>query len=159
MKLYELSQSYSQLLDLADSMDMEVFQDTLSSIEEAIEEKAENIAKLIRCLESDAKAIKEEEERLATRRKALENKISGIKQYLFNQLEVAGLDKVKRPTVTVSIQLNPPSVDVIDEKLIPSEYRIPQDPKIDKKAILTALKDGLVIDGCSLKREKGLRIR
>jgi predicted nucleic acid-binding Zn-ribbon protein len=83
LKLYELSQNYvTQLLELADSLDQETFQDTLSSLEEAIEDKAENVAKLIKCLDSDCKAIKEEEQRLADRRKALENKISSIKEYL-----------------------------------------------------------------------------
>jgi hypothetical protein len=41
LKLYELSQNYVQLLELADSLDQETFQDTLSSLEEAIEDKAE----------------------------------------------------------------------------------------------------------------------
>lgn len=159
MKLFQLTQNYMELLDLADSMDEEIFRDTLASLEEAIEDKAENTAKLIKCLEADAKAIKEEEQRLADRRRTLENRISSIKEYLFNQMEVAGLDKVKRPTLTVSIQANPPSVEVSDESLIPSDYMVPQPAKIDKKAILTALKGGLLIEGCSLKQGKGLRIK
>ena len=159
MRLYELSNSFTQLLEMADVMDQEVFQDTLQAIEEELESKVENTAKLIRCLEADAKAIKEEEQRLETRRKSIENKIGHIKEYLFNQLTVAGLDKVKRPTITISIQLNNPAVEILDESLIPSDYIIPQPSKIDKKAILTALKDGLIVDGCDLKREKGLRIK
>jgi hypothetical protein len=159
VKLYELSKNYVQLLDLADSMDEEMFNDTLSSLEEAIEEKAENMAKLIRCLESDCKAIKEEEQRLGDRRKALENKISHVKGYLQEQLEFAGVDKVKRPTVTVSIQLNPPSVLVKDESLIPSHYMIPVAPKLDKKAVLSFLKEGGEVPGCEMQRLKGLRIK
>lgn len=159
MKLYELTQNYAELLDFADSMDQEVFQDTLSSIEGAIEDKTENTGKLIRCLEADAKAIKDEEQRLAERRKAIENRIKGVKEYLFNQLELAGLDKVKRPTITVSIQLNNPSVEVLDESIIPSSYMVPQPATIDKQSILKDLKDGVIIDGCSLKRTRGLRIK
>jgi hypothetical protein len=159
LQLYKLTQNYAQLLDLADSMDEEMFRDTLSSLEEVIEDKAENTAKLIKCLEADCKAIKEEEKRLADRRKAIENKVSSIKEYLFNQLEVAGLDKVKRATVTVSIQLNNPSVEVLDESIIPSSYMVPQPATIDKKSILKDLKDGVIIDGCSLKRTRGLRIK
>jgi transcriptional regulator of heat shock response len=159
LKLYELSQNYVQLLELADSLDQETFQDTLSSLEEAIEDKAENMAKLIKCLDSDCKAIKEEEQRLADRRKALENKISSIKEYLQNQMEVAGLNKVKRPTITISIQANPPSVEVMDESLIPSTYMVPQPSKIDKRAILTALKEGEFIPGASIKKTMGVRIK
>jgi selenocysteine lyase/cysteine desulfurase len=106
---------------MADVLDEQTFQDTLQAIEEAFEDKTENMAKLIKCLEADCKAIKEEEQRLADRRKALENRVSNIKEYLFNQLEVAGVDKVKRPTITVSIQLNNPSVEVLDESIVPSD--------------------------------------
>jgi hypothetical protein len=159
VKLYELTQNYSQLLDLADSMDEEMFRDTLSSIEEALEEKVENTAKFIRCLDGDIEAIKAEEKRLADRRKALETKVSNCKTYLQEQLEFAGIDKIKRPTVTVSIQANPPSVEVADESLIPIEYMIPQPSKIDKKAILTDLKNGLWVEGCSMKQGRSVRIK
>jgi transcriptional regulator of heat shock response len=159
VKLYEISQNYSQLLDMVDVLDEETFRDTLQAIEEALEDKVENMAKFIRCLEADAKAIKEEEQRLADRRKALENRVSSVNEYLQNQMEVAGLDKVKRPTVTVSIQNNPPSVEIADESLIPSDYMIPQPSKIDKKSILSALKEGLVIEGCSMKQGRSVRIK
>jgi uncharacterized protein YlxW (UPF0749 family) len=146
-------------LELAESMEEEVFQDTLSSLEDAIEDKAENMAKLIRCLEADAKAIKDEEQRLADRRRTIENRISSVKEYLQNQMEVAGLDKVKRPTVTVSIQNNPPSVSILDESLIPSTYMIAQAPKIDKKGILTALKNGEEIYGAEMVQGRSVRIK
>jgi hypothetical protein len=157
--LYEMSQARAQLLELADSMDTEVFIDTLAAIDEELEDKVENTAKLIRCLESDIEAIKSEEKRLADKRKAIENKVSSIKEYLQHEMEVADISKVKRPTLTVSIQANPPSVEVFDESKIPSTYMVPQPSRIDKKAILTALKDGLLIEGCSLKQSKGVRIR
>lgn len=159
MKLYELTSSYTQLLDLADSLDEETFRDTLSAIEEAIEDKAENTAKLIRGLEADIEILKAEEKRLADRRKALESKVSNTKTYLQEQLEIAGVDKVKRPTITVAIQNNPPSVEVADESLIPSHYMIPQPSKIDKQAISTALKEGLLIAGCSMKQTRSVRIK
>jgi transcriptional regulator of heat shock response len=140
-------------------MEEEIFQDTLSSLEDAIEDKAENMAKLIRCLDADAKAIKDEEQRLAERRRTIENRISSVKEYLQNQMEVAGLDKVKRPTVTVSIQNNPPSVNIVDESLIPSTYMIAQAPKIDKKGILTALKNGEEIYGAEMVQGRSVRIK
>lgn len=159
MKLYELTQNYVQLLEMAESMDEEMFRDTLQAIEEALEDKVENTAKFIRCLEADIEAIKAEEKRLADRRKSLENKVANTKAFLQEQLEAAGLDKVKRPTITVTIQNNPPSVEIADESLIPPDFRIPQPDKIDKKAILSALKEGLVIDGCTIKQTRGVRIR
>ncbi|MDP4087429.1 MAG: siphovirus Gp157 family protein [Bacillota bacterium] len=159
MKLYEISQNYLQLLDMADQMDQEVFLDTLASIEEAIDDKIEHTAKFIRSLEADVEILKAEEKRLADKRKVLENKISGVKEYLQHEMEFAGIDKVKRPTLTVSIQLNPPSVCVMDESLIPSDYMIPVAPKIDKKAILKALKEGEEIFGCEIQQTRSVRIK
>lgn len=159
MKLYEITQDYAQLLDMADSMDETLFSDTLSAIEEVLEDKVENIGKMIRCLEADAEAIKAEEKRLADKRKSIENKISSIKSYVQHELEVAGLNKVKRPTITISIQANPPSVLVKDESLIPSHYMIPVAPKLDKKAVLSFLKEGGEVPGCEITQSRSVRIK
>jgi uncharacterized protein YlxW (UPF0749 family) len=158
MKLYELTTNYLSLMEMAEEMDTDTLKDTLESIEEEINDKAENIAKLIKNLNADVDALKIEEKRLADRRKSLENKVTHLKEYLQNQLEVAGLDKVKRPTLTISIQNNPPSVKVLDEKLL-SDYMIPVEPKLDKKAILTALKEGMEVSGAELQQTRGVRIR
>lgn len=159
MKLYELAQNYAQLLEMAEEMESEALVDTLASLQDAIEDKAENIAKLVKNLEADVKVIKEEEQRLAERRRAIEAKVERLKTYLQEQLETAGIEKVKRPTITVSIQNNPPSVDVIDETLIPADFLIPQPAKVDKKSILERLKNGEAIPGVTLKQTKGVRIR
>ena len=159
MKLYELARSYAELLDRAEEMESDALVDTLESLQEAIEDKAENVAKLIKNLEADAKIIREEEQRLAERRRAIEAKIERLKSYLQEQLETAGIEKVKRPTITVAIQANPPSVDVIDETAIPIDFLIPQPAKVDKKSILERLKNGEAIPGVTLKQTKGVRIR
>ena len=158
MKLYELARSYAELLDRAEDIDTEALVDTLASLQDAIEDKAENTAKIIKNLEADAKIIKEEEQRLAERRRSIENKVTRLKEYLQEQLEVAGLQKVKRPTITVAIQNNPPSVEIADEKLIPSEFMIPQ-YKVDKKSILERLKNGEMVPGAKLVQGRGVRIR
>lgn len=159
MKLYELTDDYLNLLEVAEELDEETFQNTLEAIEDAIEDKVENTAFLIRNLEADIKTLKDEEKRLKGRRQALENKVARMKDYLFEQLEKAGIDRVKRPLITVSVQNNPPSVKVIDEKLIPSSFMIPQPPKLDKKGILEKLKNGENVPGVELAQGRSLRIR
>ena len=159
MKLYELTEIYLNLLEMAEQLDQETFQNTLESIQEELEDKVEHTAKFIRCLEADIAAIKAEEKRLADRRRALEEKADRAKDYLKDQLMKAGIERVKRPTITVSIQNNPPSLDVIDETLIPDDFLIPQPAKIDKKTILERLKNGEEVPGVTMKQTKGLRIR
>ena len=159
MKLYELTSQYKQLQDMADDLDPMTLKDTLEAIEESIEDKAENTAKLIRSWEAEANAIKEEEKRLANRGKALENNIKYTKERLFEQLRIAGIEKVKRPTITVSIANNPHSVEILDSTLIPSDFIIQKDPEIDKKGLIEAIKRGEEIPGAMLYQGRGLRIK
>ena len=49
--LYQLSESYIKVLELAEQLDEEILRDTLDSINEAIEYKAENLAKIVKEVE------------------------------------------------------------------------------------------------------------
>lgn len=159
MKLYEYTQDYLHLLEISEELDQDVLIDTIESITESVEEKAENIAKIIRTFEAEVKILKAEEERLAAKRKTHENKVNYLKKYLFEQLEAMGINKIKRPLFTISIQNNPPSVDVINPDEIPSHLWNHPEPVLDKKRILSLLKEGDDIPGVAMKTSKGLRIR
>lgn len=159
MKLYQLVSDYKRVQEMADEVDQGTLIDTLDAIHESIEDKTENTAKLIRSWEAEANVIKDEEKRLADRRKVIENRITSLKLYLQTHMEVAGIDKVKRPTLTVSIRNNPPSVSVIDQSIIPVDYIIQQEPKISKTEIAKALKNGEFVPGCELVQTKGLMIK
>ena len=157
MNLYELSVAFQEVQNM--ELDSEVMQDTLDSIEDAIENKAENIAKLIRNLESDVAAYKEEEDRLKTKRQATENKVKWLKTYLEDNMKLTGKTKFKSGMFKFSIQKNPASVNILDERIIPEEFLIPQLPKIDKTALKDVLKTGVEVPGAELKQTEGLRIR
>ena len=160
MRLYELSENYRQVLDLIDEgAEVDTLHDTLESIEGAIEEKAEGIAKVILGMTADINAIKAEEKRLADRRRALENRQNWLKAYVQFHMEKTGLKKIKLPTVTISVQNNPPSVECETSKL-PSQFveqRIDYIPR--KKELMKALKAGKKIEGAELRHKKSLRIR
>lgn len=118
------------------------------------------MAVLVKSIDSDVTALKDEESRLAKRRKALENKQTNIKLYLENQLKFMGIDKVKTPLFTVALQKNPPSVNILDDDLIPDEYKKTVTTiTTSKKEILEDLKLGLIIPGAEIKQGKSLRIR
>ena len=157
MNLYELSLSFQEVQNM--DLDPEVMQDTLDSIEDAIENKAENIAKLVRNLESDVSAYKEEEDRLKTKRQATENKVKWLKTYLEDNMKLTGKTKFKSGMFNFSIQKNPASVNITDEKIIPEEFLIQQPPKVDKTSIKEILKRGIEVPGAELKQTEGLRIR
>ena len=157
MNLYELSLAFQEVQNM--DLDPEVMKDTLDSIEDAIENKAENIAKLIRNHEADISAYKEEEDRLKTKRQAMENKVKWLKTYLEDNMKLTGKTKFKSGMFNFSIQKNPASVNIVDEKAIPEEFLIQQPPKVDKTTLKEALKNGIEIPGAELKQTEGLRIR
>lgn len=157
MNLYELSLAFQEVQNM--ELDPEVMKDTLDSIEDAIENKAENIAKLIRNLESDVSAYKEEEDRLKTKRQSTENKVKWLKTYLEDNMKLTGKTKFKSGMFNFSIQKNPASVNITDEKIIPGEFLIPQPPKVDKTSLKEILKRGIEVPGAELKQTEGLRIR
>lgn len=157
MNLYELSLAFQEVQNM--ELDPEVMKDTLDSIEDAIESKAENIAKLVRNLESDVSAYKEEEERLKTKRQATENKVKWLKTYLEDNMKLSGKTKFKSGMFNFSIQKNPVSVNITDERIIPEEFLIQQPPKVDKTSLKEVLKNGIEVPGAELKQTEGLRIR
>lgn len=157
MNLYELSQNYLAVQDM--DLEPEMLKDTLDSIEEAIEVKAENIAKWIRNLEADKKAFEEEEKRFKEKKQAADNRIKSLKLYLEDNMRLIGKTKFKAGVFNFSIQNNPPSVEVFDEALLPERFLIEQPPKIDRAGIKELLKAGEEVPGAELKQTKGLRIR
>lgn len=72
--LYQLSESYIKVLELAEQLDEEILRDTLDSINEAIEYKAENLAKIVKEVEGKAELIDSEIKRLQERKTSLLNK-------------------------------------------------------------------------------------
>ncbi len=159
MNLYELTGKYKQLVEMEEEMDPTLFHDTLDSLEDAIEYKAENIAMIIQQFKADAKNLKEEEQRFAKRRQAIENKIGNLQEYLYNNMKEVGADKIKSPRFTIYIQKNPMSVNITNEALIPDEYFIPQEPKLDKKSLKEDMQLHGEIPGAELVQSEGVRVR
>lgn len=162
-KLYELGEQYrafNQFVDAAwdrDDLsedDLQMYIETLESIQDEISVKVENIAKFMKNIEGDIKAFKEEEERLAKKRKYLQNKYDGLKSYTQSVLEVNKIDTVNAGIFKVKLQKNPPSLNILDESKVPDTYKIPQPAKIDSKAILADVKAGKNIEGVELVTDK-----
>ena len=159
-KLYELSTGYKNIEYLLENgEDNEELEAVLNSLGEEIEDKAENIAKLIKNYEADIEAFKAEEKRIAERRRTLENDVKRLKEYLFNNMKLTGKTKFKKGTFSFNIAKNPASVEIVNQDIIPMDYRELVEV-INKKDILQDLKNGKDVQGAILRDDnESLRIR
>ena len=158
--LFELKDNYQQVYDLiAEQEDEQILKDTLASINDAIEEKADGYVAVIKSLDADNNAIDEEIKRLRQRKSSNQKGVKRLKESLQEVMEQTGKEKFKTSLNSYSIANNPPSLDVIDETLIPKQYYVEQKPKLDKKELLKAVKGGLELKGVELKQSRSLRVR
>lgn len=155
MKLYDIAEIYENLENIDDEVAVATAMD---AVEAALEEKLESTAKVIRNLEAEAEALEAEEKRLKARKTAVRNRIADIKGYVQENLEAMGKDKVTSGIFKWSIQANAPSVNILDESLIPDAYwKIERKPM--KTEIKKAIETGELTEGAELVRTKSLRLR
>ena len=145
---------YEMTTDLVNLMDEEINENTKEEIIEAIklqmEVKAENIIAVIRNYETRIEAIKAEEKRLAEYRKSEQKSLERLKEYTTYCMEQLGNKKLDTSLGRISLRKKPASLNIVNEELIPSEYKeLVQTVKIDKAQIKKDLKDK-VIEGVEL---------
>lgn len=167
MKLYEIANDYIALLNAIDEGEIpeEAIADTLEAITGEINEKADNIACLLKDLDADIVAIKAEETRLAERRKAKEKSAERIKQYLADTLQRMSIDKVETARNKISFRKSE-SVEVLDEYSFiqwaqenREELLTYSAPKVNKTEIKKALKSGDEIAGVRLVINQNIQIK
>lgn len=162
--LYELTADFMALLEMAEDPDTDpvAFEDTMEALGLEIEDKADGYAKVIRQLEGNIAACKAEIQRLKTAATVMDNNIKRMKENLQDTMEVTGKRKFKTPLFSFGIQKNPPSLvlDAVDTGMIPGEYLIPQEPKVDTAKMKADLKGGLDLTGIAhLESGYSLRIK
>ena len=155
MKLYEIAEMYEAMESLDESIDITA---ALENIDGALEEKLENVAKLVRNLEAEAKAYEEEERRLRAQKQAAKNRIESIKRYVKENLEEIDRDKVKAGIFKWSLQNGPGRVEITDETKIPEEYFVTEIKPL-KSEIKKAIEEGIITEGAEIVRDKSLRLR
>jgi len=151
--LYNLVGQYSVLLDIEE----EGFEQALNELKGQIEDKVENIGKLVLSLKASQEVISEETERLNQRREALKKRQDWLKDYLLREMTAAQIKKVQRDVVTVSLRKAPPSCVVNDLNQIPEICKrfIPATWEPDKKMIIERWKaTGEIVPGVAIIADK-----
>lgn len=166
--LYVLTSQYLELAErLADGdHDAQTVADTIeaSGIVDSLQDKAQGIEYVARGALAHHATIDAEIARLVTLKARRDKVAQGLRDYLKQNMERAGISKIECPMFAISIKQNPPSVDVIDPLSLPKEYWRTPEPKPpiaapDKNAIKQALQAGIDVMGARLVHGTRLEIR
>jgi len=162
--LYELSTELAVINDEIISAEGELTPDLearLDSVALDFRAKSQNIAKWTLDIAGVESMIEAEIARLQRKKKAAEGLRTRLMAYIKSCMDQADVQKIESPTVTLRIQKNPPSVEILEEQKLPARFiKIKQITEIDKTGMLAALKNGEDVPGARLVTERThLRIR
>ncbi len=134
----------------------DVVEDDAEMIETAVEGET-NLKEAIsaavdRILELDAheEAIAARIKALSERKERFAHQSERIKAAIHVAMGQAELRKIELPQATLGVRAVPPKAEITDEAMIPSKFFKPQDPKLDRKAVLDALKAKEEVPGATL---------
>lgn len=164
LTLYNITNKFAELMDIAENGELteEEYNKLGEELALELQNKSSNIIGYVRNSELLIEAMKAEEKRISDMRKAGEIKIEKFKQYVKDNMERLGLDKIPTELGTLSIAKNPMSVEIEDETAVPEEFKtIVQTVKVDKTAIKNHFKEtGEVVAGVQIVDDKtSLRIK
>lgn len=152
MKLYEISDQYAALMDMADDIPADALSDTLESIQADFDEKAINVALVIQNLKSDENQLKEEIDRLASKKKAIKARQDRLREYLLTNMQAIKKINVKSPLINITLKRTPAKIDKSEDwesrfvnwaqENNRDDLLFFYDPEPDTKAIMRALDNG-----------------
>lgn len=164
MKLYEIANEYQDILEQSfDQETGEVNENTLSKLDEIsvqLHEKGIAVASYIKNIDAERKAIEDAKKSMAEREAKLDKEIDFLTQYLQNNMEKCGITEIKSPYFVIKLKKCPFSTDIINESLIPDEYRkVKAVVTIDKVKLKEEMLAGVVVPGALLKQNNRIEIR
>jgi hypothetical protein len=160
---FEMAAQYRQLAELlAERHDDErVIADTLESISEPLDARLENLAKMVRNIESAARGVEETISHLEARHAGLRRAAERGRKVILDLMRAAGRDRATTALFSIAVKKNPLAVVVDDAASVPSAYLTYHDapvPTPNKRAIASALKAGIPVAGVHGEQDVRLEI-
>jgi len=157
VKLYELTESYNQIKEL--DLTEEEQQSLLDNVEGSIEDKVENVVKVIKDNEGTIEAIKNEVSRLNQMKASLTSKNDSLKRYIDTSMQIIDKDKLSAGLFKISYRKSS-SLTITDESLIPVQFIkiVPETKVVDRVELKKFMKDNHV-EGAVVKNKKNLQIK
>ena len=152
--LYEMSRELALINDTIIDAEGEIsleLETRLNSLPQEFEAKALSIGKWTLDLAGNEAAIDAEIKRLQAKKRVTVNLEARLTEYVKTAMMQSDRLTIKSPTLTLAIQKNPPSAEIVSEEMLPAQFtRIVQTITVDKKMVLDALKEGYEVPGAKL---------
>ena len=139
----------AQLLEAFPDLDEQTLLDTL----EGASDLNEMLASIVRAYLEDrtlAAALKQRTDDMRERLSRLQATADKKRDLITGVMERAEIRKLLEPDFTVSLREVPPGLQVTDEEVIPADFWKTQAPRLDRTAVLAALKGGEKVPGTCL---------
>lgn len=158
MKLYELTEEYARVLELAE--DGEDIGDVLAMLGDRLDDKADRCMAVLKNLEADEACARAEADRLSRLAKSRKGQSKRLRDYILACMDASGVTRIKGPRFTITAKDGPEGVTVEDVDQVPDEYLKAPKREADKTAIKRAWKEnGECVPGTHVARKRVLAIR
>nr|DAT42433.1 MAG TPA: resistance protein [Caudoviricetes sp.] len=162
MNLFELGQQYQELADRED-LDPTVLADTLDSIEDTWNSKANNIARWIESLDADVEWLMKKKRSISDELSYRKNLRANLMTYLTSAIDDRGLKEVHTDDYILRPRNYKQRTVIDDEDKIPGEYRNYAKYQgmydVKKNDVYKALKDGKDVPGAHLEPNRNTVIK
>ena len=162
MNLFKLGQQYQELADRED-LDPTVLADTLDSIEDTWNSKANNIARWIESLDADVEWLMKKKRSISDELSYRKNLRANLMTYLTSAIDDRGLKEVHTDDYILRPRNYKQRTVIDDEDKIPGEYRnyakYQEMYDIKKNDVYKALKDGKNVPGAHLEPNRSTVIK
>lgn len=164
MKLYEITQELEEFQAAVENGDIppEAIADTMAGLNYVFEEKAENIACLIKNLAAEADAIKAEAAVLTERAQKKLKSVDFYKKYLTESFGAVGKDKYESARCAISFRKSE-KVIITDETTFAQKFPDLCTTKTtvtpDKTQIKKLIKGGIEVAGAHLEESQNIQIK
>lgn len=159
MNLFELGQQYQAIADRED-LDPTVLADTLDSIEDTWNGKANNIARWIESLESDIDWLTKKKRSISDELTYRKNLRQNLMTYLTDAIDERGLKEVHTDDYILRPRNYKQRTVIDDEGKVPAEFKHTNEVvAVDKTAVYKALKNGEEVPGAHLKPNRKVMIK
>ena len=160
MNLYEIDYRMKQCIN----DDGEVDTEQLAGLEMQRNEKLENIAMWIKNLNAERDMLTKEMGSLQSRLNAKKKKADSLKKYLAQFLDGAKFETARvlcsfRKSRALEFDVPEEAyAEYLTEKKM-FEYLTYESPKLNKKALTEAIKNGMTFDGCRIAEKNNIQIK